>query len=88
MQPSGKLVLREEEFKPVTAQRSLCPVSEAYSVFCYSALPWITLTRNLKQAYHAHCGVLLRKFGVGSRKEALSAQIRKFHSKYVCVFIH
>lgn len=36
-------------------------MSEAYIVFCNSALPWITLPRNSKQACHAHCRVVVRK---------------------------
>lgn len=57
-EPSGKLFLRQEEFRSV---RSLHPVSEAYIVFCNSALPWITPPRNSKQACHAHCRVVVRK---------------------------
>lgn len=61
IEPSGKLVLREKECRSVTAQRSLCPLSEVHSVFCNSVLPKITLPSNSKQAYHVHHGAFVTK---------------------------
>lgn len=66
------------------AKKSLGPVPEVYRVFGNRSLPWITLLYNSKEALPCLLGGFVRYLWL--LKEALSAQMRKFHSKYMCIY--